>query len=408
MTFKTLSDTPLRASRTLFLTAWCVASLAACGGDSPTGAGSKHDPTITVVAKAYLDTAVSYPYTYFYYHSRVNWDTLYSHAYNRARDAQTTAQTWPAIDSLLRELNDPHTFFYLPSQTLGVNDDPATPFYTPTEWSPASRVAYLWVPTFGGKSMAGRGDTIQKIIARGDSTPNLCGWILDLRGNPGGLWPAMLAGLSPLITPGIVGGFVGPSNSFTVNYEVQPGYAGFIQDGTHYTGLRLAQTYTLAHPGLPLAILQGDITASAGEIIVMSFKEPARAVRTFGANTYGVTSQPYTFQMRDTASLQITAAIMFDRQGHGYDGGAIAPDQAVAGPTIRSSYVPAQAHDAVLDAATIWVKSQPSCTTSAAVADALRIPDPTAGRWRAVTPPPSAIPLPKGKPSPFAAGVPVR
>jgi C-terminal processing protease CtpA/Prc len=228
---------------------------------------------------------------YYFYGDTVNWAAKRALAFQRAGAAQTRLAVYPALDAAVRELGNTHSTFYPPSQTLGNREDPSTPFYKPMSTSMTSRVAYLWVPTFGGRSQVGRADTIQRIVAKADSTPGLCGWILDLRGNPGGFWPTMLVGLSPLITPGLVGGFVERDPTQRYEYHVQAG-AAFLREpnGTMYEYLRLPSVYQLTHPGLPVAILQGDITASAGEIVVMAFKEPNR-VRTFGAPTYGATTQ---------------------------------------------------------------------------------------------------------------------
>jgi C-terminal processing protease CtpA/Prc len=269
------------------------------------------------VARAYLDTALSFMQAYYFYGDTVNWAAKRTLAFQRAGAAQTRAAVYPAIQAAVRELGNTHSAFYPPSQTLGNREDPSTPFYTPMSTSLTSRIAYLWVPTFGGKSQLGRADSIQRIIARADSTPQLCGWVLDLRGNPGGFWPTMLVGLSPLVTPGLVGGFVERDARETYEYHVQPGAALLREpDGKLYEYLRLPNSYKVSRPGLPVAILQGDITASAGEIIVMAFKEPNR-VRTFGGPTYGATTQPYTMTFADTSSLQIAAALMFDRQRRG-------------------------------------------------------------------------------------------
>src|SRR5581483_10383003 len=115
-----------------------------------------------------------------------------------------------------------------PSASIGNNDTPPLAFYAPSSTT-FSGMGYLWMPTFIGTNSIGRADSIQRAIAKVDSASAPCGWIVDLRGNPGGLWPAMLAGLSPLITPGIVGGFVERDTTFRFRSLVQPGVAA-IQD----------------------------------------------------------------------------------------------------------------------------------------------------------------------------------
>ena len=393
----------IRRARALALVVAFLASAVAvaCGAkDPPTGTSTSK---MSAAAAAYLDSALAFMEQYYYFGDTVNWRSKRTRAIQRAGAAQTTKEVYGAVDAAVGELGDNHSFFYPPGQTLGNRDDPPTPFYRPMSTAIAPRIAYVWVPTFGGRSSLGRADTIQRVIARADSTPNLCGWVLDVRGNPGGFWPAMLAGLSPLITPGRVGGFVERDSTQRFFYEVQPGAALFnLPDGRVVEGLRLPSAYRVQRPNLPIAILQGDITASAGEIIVMAFKEPARAVRTFGAPTFGATTQPYTYTFADTSSLQIAAAMMFDRQRRNYLGKPIAPDEPVAGPTIRNNFVPGN-RDAVIDAAINWLNTQPSCASGSAA----RVQgQPGGGAWLPTRAVPGAIPAsqwPKGRPTPWVA-----
>jgi carboxyl-terminal processing protease len=379
-----------------------AATAVACGDkDPPTGVMA---PRIAPAAQAYLDTALAFMQLYYYFGDTVNWTAKRTRAFQRAGAAQTRKAVYPAIDTAVLELGDDHSFFFPPSQTFGNREDPPTPFFTPMSAALAPRVAYLWIPTFGGRSSLGRADTIQRVIARADSTPNLCGWVLDLRGNPGGFWPAMLAGLSPLVTPGRVGGFVERDTTRRYFYEVQPGAALLnVPGGRVIEALRLPSSYQLQRPGLPIAILQGDITASAGEIIVMAFKEPDRAVRTFGAPTFGLTTQPYTYTFADTASLVITAAMMFDRQRRVYLGNPIPVDEPVAGPRIRADFVPGNL-DPVIDAAINWLRTQPACAPPEAAR--LRQQTPGAGGWLPTRAVPGAIPASewtKTRPSPWVA-----
>jgi carboxyl-terminal processing protease len=373
----------------------------ACGNDEPTGPASP--ATIAPAAAAYLDTSLAFMEEYYYYRDTVSWTTKRTRAYRRAGGAQTSEGVYAAIDTAVQELGDNHSFFYRPQESVGATDHPPTPFFTPASYSVAPRVAYVWVPLFGGKSLVGRADTIQRAVARADSTPGLCGWILDLRGNPGGFWPVMLAGLSPLITPGRVGGFVERDTTQRFFYYVEPGVASLqFPNGQVAEGVRLPTTYQVRNPSLPIAILQGDITASAGEIVLMAFKEPGR-VRTFGAPSFGATTQPYTYEFSDGASLQITAAMMFDRQGHIYGGQPIPVDQAVSGPQVRANFVPGSS-DPVITAAVNWLNTQAQC--AAAGEGALRPAVPSGGTWRATRPIPGAIPAnqwPRQRPIPWIA-----
>jgi C-terminal processing protease CtpA/Prc len=387
--------------------------LGACGGSDPAAPNAPvvpdtpRVPATSAAAAAYLDTALLFTEQSFYYGSRVNWAALRSRAVARSAGAQTTAGTHAAIDTAVRELNDRHSFFYRPAETLGNREDPSGPLYTPVSTTIAPRIGYLWLTSFGGRNGTARADTLRRLIQQVDSASDVCGWIIDQRANTGGFWPVMLSGISPLITNGSVGGFVERDPTERYSYFVQDGNAGLVDpSGRRFVYQTAAQSYQLRRPNPPVALLQGQFTASAGEIVVMAFKEPARGVRTFGAPTYGVTSQPYTYRMRDTASIQVTAAIMFDRQGRDYAGGAIAPDEAVAGPAVNSAFQPA-VRDAVVDAAVSWLNTRPECTGTVAA----RSPAPPAGALRPARIPLDARPAsewPRGRPTPWTAGAPGR
>ena len=387
------------------------------GGDTPVSPLTPTPPVVPAVrpspaaVTAYLDSAVSFTETYFYFGERIDWRAVRQRAAQRAAGAQTFRETYPAIDTLARELQDPHSFFYLPSQTLGNREDPSGPLYTPISLVIAPKIGYLWLPSFGGRNAVGRADTLQRLIAEADSVADgACGWIIDQRANVGGFWPVMLAGISPLVTPGIVGGFAERNPRGRYLYYVGAGVAG-LQEGTNgprYEFLAATRRYELRRKNPPVALLQGQFTASAGEIVVMAFKDTTRGIRTFGGPTTGVTTQPYTFRMRDTASLQITAAIMFDRLGRNYGGGAIPPDQPESGTGVAgsfgSAFRPGTRGENVVESAITWLQSRPECQGTVAsdpdLSPAMR------GIWRSTAPTPGALQRgdwPKGKPTPWTA-----
>lgn len=385
----------------------------ACGGGSDGGGGTITTPppptkTMSATAAQYLNNGISFINRYFYYRSRIDTAALRARANARgnAVGAQRFSDTYPALDTATRELGDPHSFFYKPTETLGNREDPSGPLYTPIASQIAPRIGYLWLTSFGGKSPSGRVDTLQRLIAKVDTSASICGWIIDQRANVGGFWPVMLSGIQPLLTPGRVGGFrEGDGTSYY--YFANTRGSGLIDKTERPPNdsavfLTLPQSYTLRNPNPPVAILQGRYTASAGEIVVMAFKDPTRAIRTFGEDTYGVTTQPYTYTLPDTASIQITAALMFDRQGKDYGGGAIPADQPVAGPAINSSFQPGT-RDAVVDAAIAWLNQQTGCKATTAGLSASRAGLAPQGGWQANAPGAPTTPWPAGKPTPWTA-----
>jgi len=135
----------------------------------------------------------------------------------------------------------------------------------------------------------------------------ITGLVLDLRNNPGGLFP------DPVLE--ITGHFV-PNN--VVLYEKY-------RDGTEKTfhargGNKAA--------GLPLAVLINGGTASAAEIIAGALKDHERGVL-IGEPTYGKGSVQVIRQLSDGSALHITVATWYTPRRTPLDGKGLAPDIAI-------------------------------------------------------------------------------
>jgi C-terminal processing protease CtpA/Prc len=178
------------------------------------------------------------------------------------------------------------------------------------------------VPSFVGSSreqVAAFADGVQERIATVDSD-SVCGWIIDLRDNPGGnVWP-MLAGIGPLLGEGVVSSYVYP-------------------DGRN----------------AGVAVIVGPRTASSGELVAISFIGRANS-RTFGSETLGLTTNNDSFPLEDGSILVLATSVMADRTGQTY-GGSIQPETVVAS---ELSEAPID-EKAVIEAASQWLQDQPTC-----------------------------------------------
>jgi hypothetical protein len=349
----------------------------------------------------------------FYWRDRVDWPRQQADVRGRVDRARSHGALWEAaeasIDPWLRDAppggRDEHSAFFPPDVAPGLVDSPADAAnrYAVVgdtlrrALAPgAGRVGYLWFPNYAGKNARGRVDSAQAVIRAVDANAP-CGWVLDQRFNYGGDIAAMLSGLAPLLgdapasqTQNGLGGFLFSDGSRGLLY-LQNGRLGTydrVSNRRYPYDVAPTTPYALRRPNSPVAILTSGATASAGELIALAFRGSAVPHRTFGANTYGVTTGPVgIYLLPDSGYLNITASIMFDRLGTTY-GGILPPDEAVAGPAPRE-ITPAgvlRNGDPVLAAAVRWLQAQPACAGAAVASRA-----PSAERSAA---PPAAARLP--------------
>ena len=366
--------------------------IAACSDSSPTSTTTKQ---LSTADAAYIDSALAFEDTVFYYHSKVNFaaqKTAVRDSGSRSGAQHFDSVLYDVIDysinPFLRNAGDQHSDFFRPDEAPGAVNTPASDprFHVSGLMLPAAAgvrtanpVAYLWFPTYDGTNDRGRADSTQTVIRALDQN-NPCGWVLDLRFNPGGQPTAMMSALNPLIgdtpvsrTQRGFGGWVDYDN-VTVYLYTQGGVAGVYDpaSGQSYPEVQATSEYTLKRPNSPVAILTGPLTASAGELLTLGFRSGTVVPsRTFGEATYGVTTVPYNRTLSDGGFLNITAALMMDRNGQLY-GGKLTPDQAVANAPAYNTLLPTQAGtnpDVVVRAAATWLQGLTACGgTTAALA----------------------------------------
>lgn len=351
---------PRRFSRTrLALLITLVVFLSACSGPSvalpgahqpqsmPTAAGPK--------AETYLLTAFDFVQHNYFYTDQVSWSALKRRVFERAENARTPSETYPAIHYLLLSLRpSDHTYFWSPEEAHQ-RTSAAEPSSSSDSDYPSGRLTpdgfgYLEIPSFGYTSMAQAlsyatraQSAIQSIAA---SSP--CGWVIDLRGNGGGGIPPMLAAVGPILGDGRAGTFITATGD-RIPWSYQH---GSVVEGSRTT-LLVPNAYELPFPGPPVAVLTNAATASAAEATLISFLGRPNT-RTFGQPTAGAPSYPAQRELSDGALISVVTAIEADRTGRVYqDDVPIPPEQA------ESSRVGST--DPTVEAAGTWLKAQPGC-----------------------------------------------
>lgn len=337
----------MRSTRRFFAAALLATGLLLSAACSRSGGGEPAGPTppqMSAEARTYLDSALTLMQSHSLHRARVQWPKLRQEAVAFAGSAQTPAQTHPAIRRALEGLGDNHSLLIAP--TTGTPGQAIA--LAPRSERLEGRLGYVLVPGFSGANGADHAQLYHDLLAQVDG-PGTCGWILDLRANPGGnMWP-MLAGIGPLLATDGPGAFVSADGSRTPWY-----YA----DGASSTApgqiiVRATNPHTLSRSAPPVAVLTSRNTASSGEAVVVAFRGRPDA-RSFGEATYGVPTANQSFVLADGAILALTVARFADRTGTVYDS-PLPPDEAVSGLVGMST------NDPVALRASAWLLAHPAC-----------------------------------------------
>lgn len=127
--------------------------------------------------------------------------------------------------------------------------------------------------------------------------------VLDLRGNPGGLFQIAVQVAERFLTAGVIVATESQVSAFNKTYTANNAEAW----------------------GIPLVLLVDNETASAAEVIAGAFKDHHRATL-IGQTTFGKGSVQYVVELTSIlAGIKITQARFFSPTGHFYGKGGVAP-----------------------------------------------------------------------------------
>ncbi|HEX6373568.1 MAG TPA: S41 family peptidase [Longimicrobium sp.] len=333
----------LRRSATLLLAALV---LSACEAAYHPTAVPGSEARMSVQARRYVDSALYLMESYSLHKHEIDWARFREETYMRANGAEIPAHTYPALSQALRRL-DEHSFFSPPSTAIvpprGLWPDMGGAVV-------AGRFGYVRTQRYGGSDPDGHAQAYHDLI-RGLDTGAVCGWIVDMQGNPGGnMWP-MLAGVGPVLGEGRSGTFI-DADSVRTPWFYADGAAGIERGGQRVTVTRVPRPYRLRRENPPVAVLTGINTASAAEAVVIAFRGRPGS-RSFGGMTAGLPTANTSYEMRDGAYVVLTTAWEADRNGVVYKG-RIAPEEPVIG-----------AGGDAANAAMAWLAQQPACQESA-------------------------------------------
>jgi carboxyl-terminal processing protease len=228
-------------------------------------------PGIAPAARAYLDHVLELLESESLNRARLDWGELRASAYRMAAGAQSPRDTYAAITHVVSSLGDQHSRFVPPIAALAemaqipeaaLRAVVERPGLEPESRRADARVGYIRVPAFSGRDPADFARRVAERVLEVDG-PEVCGWIVDVRGNGGGnMWP-MLQGLLPILGEGVPGYFVYPDGEWT---------AWLVE--------RSVVEGRLSRDRVAVAVLQDEETASSGEAVVVAFRgRPGTDVR---------------------------------------------------------------------------------------------------------------------------------
>lgn len=290
-------------------------------------------PTAPVTPLSLLDTAIAIVREHALHAAQVDWSTLVPKLHAMVPAKGPPAAAYPAIHTLLGALGDHHSLMLPPTVTQRF-DHGGFPTFPPKVEAMSGDLGYIAMPGFSGVQPAAQQAFARRVI---DGITRVqpqarCGWVVDLRQDPGGNMRPMLAGLRPLLGDGVVGGFRRAGGQVYPVYAHPPSSTD-LPDGPALEHARVA-------------VLLGPHTASSGEVVAVAFRGRPDT-RSFGQPTAGLSTANAGYRLPDGSELFVTTSVDVDRTGHAY-GNRLPPDQLVPDD-------PAAKGDATLDAARQWL-----------------------------------------------------
>ncbi len=292
-----------------------LAPLAASAGDKPSGMSSG--------AYAELRTAIDALKAHHINRDQVSWPALEAQAFAQVPTAQATTDVYPAIQFLIAQLHEKHTFFMDPDQWRARGTGkPSGNVQAPSSPLPQSEslgdVGHIVLPWHSGPP---EGDeayvaAIYAALTRFQAQ-GVCRYIIDLRGNSGGSWGPMIAGVTPLLGKGPFG-----------YWMYGGGYETPWPDLAHPEGVG-APVYAPPPPAQPnafVAVLVNSHTSSSGEFTAIAF-EGRPNTRIFGETTMGDVTGNTVYALPDDAHIALSMSRALDRNKHLYRDG-VTPDEA--------------------------------------------------------------------------------
>ncbi|MEK6481527.1 S41 family peptidase [Catalinimonas sp. 4WD22] len=257
--------------------------------------------------------------------NEIDWTDFRNQVLTRINGIASMSDIYPGISTALTLLEDNHSSYAKPDggfiygeRTIGCE------FPNISEPSLPQHIGYVKVSGYSGASNDAEGLSYAQGLRdqiKSDDSPEIMGWIVDLRSMGGGnMWP-MIAGLGPILGEGTAGYFIDPDG-------LESSW-GFQNNASVYNGNKVTSlsSYALEVPDPKVAVLLNNGVSSSGEVVAISFIGRANT-RSFGQTTCGLSTANSTYNLSDNATLYLTTAYLADRNKKTY-GMPVEPDLIV-------------------------------------------------------------------------------
>ena len=261
------------------------------------------------------------------YKNNVDWKTLESEVYAKAKNAKTVEDLVPAFNHLLAELGDFHGRIIYKNRPIAFGRRKKRVRRTDIKseiWTLMQSGKYLFESkllenSIGYIRIPGMlmGDNVKMSKEIRDAVCNLKSqkagkWIIDLRYNSGGNMYPMFEGIAELLGEGIVAGTQNPNGKQISTWKIKD--SNFYYD--EYRAVDLPNKCSFRK--LPkIAVLTSAYTASSGEAVAVAFKKRPNT-KFFGSKTAGYTTVTDWTKLAKDLFMTISTTYYADRTGIPY------------------------------------------------------------------------------------------
>ena len=272
-------------------------------------------------AKKYIEKVFALIEKNYFYIDSINIPLLKEKCNALISNANTINDTYPAIDTLLKYLFDHHHIFIKPLQFSNLTY--FEPLVYPTAKLLDKSIGYVKIPSTIGHYNEWQwwSDSLQNSIAR-IQTPEIKGWIIDLRGNKGGDLTPMITSVKPFFGDTTIFTLKDRNNKLTT-YKFSNGFY-ILEKNSKSTKLLAYKSGIENVKNIPVAILIDTKSASSAEMVAIAFKGRTRTIF-LGEPTAGLTICTNGFTLSDNAFFTIATGKFYDTKGNSYEH-SITPD----------------------------------------------------------------------------------